>query len=123
MILLFALMSCKKEAVKVDSNFIGTWTHNKYFQSTGLTLGFQTLYIGNESQGNVTTSIGDDYETNKAFVKKDFLYFGSRVGTYDYRFFIHSYPAVSTVDFIRDQDTVEIGDWYMELEGNIYVKN
>jgi hypothetical protein len=99
-ILSFTLNSCKKEAIKIDSHFIGIWAGN----ASGYTY---HLSIDNRSNGYWEKDNGGNiqYARGVARSKNNELFIGIR------ELDILQYPY---------QDS--IGTWAMNLDGTIYQK-
>lgn len=113
------ICSCKKEpVVEIFPEFVGTWTHKESIDK------YKSLTILSNSQGEIWYSVGwnvyGDTQTRKWVIKNDYLYFGWVATSFE-KFLIDKYPDTSTVYFIDGVDTIEPGNKYMILDGDVFV--
>jgi len=124
LLLLFTLASCRKEkATTVHPEFTGSWMHR-----TG-TDNENYISIQADSKGYIVfdNHNGNYIESNTHtwFLREDLLCHGGGLkrkpdGLSTFR--VETFPTISDHDFIQFLDTVETGDYYMVLDGNVYVR-
>jgi len=115
---LITLFSCKKEPItEIYPEFIGTWVHYETLEK------FKYLTIKSDSKGDIFYSNGwkvyGGTQTRKWLIKKDNLHFGW-TSTGSEKFAITTYPTIAIDSFIVGFDTINAGQKYLELDGDIY---
>ncbi|MBS1636913.1 MAG: hypothetical protein JST26_13430 [Bacteroidetes bacterium] len=119
-IIVLTLFSCKREKItKNHSELIGTWVH--YTSSN------EKHYISIDKDGSggmewyKDGKFVRDTQHRKWFIKNDYLLFGRLSSKKDKESYkITMYPTIATYSFITNCDTVQTGEKYMTLDGNIY---
>lgn len=116
--LLVILMACQKNKVnRKHSEMIGDWYHY-----TGINLYF-SISIFENGRGYIyeKTTNYDGLDTQgRAWLIKDNKLIFSRFKRE--QFFINSYPMVATDKIISEFDTIQIGQTFMILDGQYFVK-
>jgi len=115
---LIFLLSCKKKPItEIYPEFIGTWIHYESAEK------FKYLTIESDSKGDIYYSNGwkvyGGTQTRKWLIKKDNLHFGWTSASFE-KFAITTYPTIAIDSFIVGVDTVDAGQRYIELDGDIY---
>ena len=113
------MFSCEKEPViEIYPEFIGTWIHYETIEK------FKYLTIKSDSKGDIYYSNGwkiyGGTQTRKWLIKKDNLHFGW-ISTDIEKFAITTYPTIAIDSFIVGADTINTGQKYLGLDGDIYV--
>jgi hypothetical protein len=118
--LVIILFSCKKEtAITVQSQLEGTWKHHSDKTHTVF------LQIGADSKGYIEYYENNEFKSDTQFrkwlIKNNFLYFGWLAGKEE-KFSIDLSPSIATFEFIKQYDTIEVGQRYIVLNGSFYVE-
>ena len=120
LVIIILTFSCKKKALnKVHPEMQGYWKH------WNSDIEYQILLINEHGAGKISIyvngerTIGD--VTRGWYIKDDYLIWTWKgtVKTNGYK--IDQYPTIATSQFINELDTVYKGNYYIKLNGKIYV--
>jgi len=120
LILMSIVFACKKKrAVDFESQLVGNWRHNSD--------NIHTIYleIDSDSKGYIeyyeNGEFKSDTQHRKWLVKNNTLYFGWMSGR-DEKFSIDSEPQIATFEFIKEYDTIIIGNRFVIFDGKYFVE-